>query len=389
MNLPVEVQNLYNSLQWLTYEKNRVANILQGIDPSRSKRIRDCGTRQVIAYNQLTKVNEVVFGEYCDDRLCPVCQKHLHSERASKLSFMVHGLAQKGYNFTFWTFSPAVSCTLENLKQTSRGVLKLVNQVIKHFFNDDNLCEGYWLNLEFTKHKHKRGKGKFEYVSNNCVYHPHIHVLFAFRKPSIEDCSKIYDPSIFKSKGQKLWDELSAECEKKKFPYVRDITQFMIDYVNEWCNSKNKLYEPIRMLRGTRGICYAKNVDINSKGWAFELTKYIAVSKNFSDDNLKEFMKQIDHLSTHRGAGVLHWDDRLKDDYKSFIQNENCKKFPVEWTSFYLYRYNSFNGHHCEPITYKDFQRIKTQSDEAKFIKSRGDPFYKFLPVQQNTIKIG
>lgn len=380
MNLPAQVQKLYDSLQSLTYEKNRVANILQGIDPARSKRIRDCGTRQVIAYNQLNKANEVVFGEYCDDRLCPVCQKHLHSERASKLSFMVNRLAKRGYNFTFWTFSPAVSCTLENLKQTSRGVLKLVNQVIRQFFNDDNFCEGYWLNLEFTKHEHKTGSSKAEYVSDNCVYHPHIHVLFAYRPINGADTYI----SALKNERYSV-----SELEKRKYPYVKDVTQFMIDYVNKWCNSKNKLYAPIRMLKGTAGICYAENIDTSNSGWVFELTKYIAVSKNFSDDNLKEFMKQIDHLSTHRGAGVLHWTDELKAEYQSFIQNENSDKFPIEWTSFYLFRYNSYKGFSIEPITYREYRRIKSQSDEAKFIKSRGDPFYKFLPVQTNNIKIG
>lgn len=383
MNLPSQVQSLYDSLQSLTYEKNRVANILQGIDPARSKRIRECGTRQVIAYNHLNNAHEVVFGEYCNDRLCPVCQKHLHSERASKLSFMVNRLAKSGYNFTFWTFSPAVSCTLENLKQTSRGVLKLVNQVIREFFNDDNLCEGYWLNLEFTKHKHEKGSEKCEYISDDCVYHPHIHVLFAYRKPTFEDFSRIFDPD-----NPKNFDELRPELEKLKYPYVKDVTQFMIDYVNKWCNSKNKLYAPIRMLRGTAGICYAENIDTSNSGWAFELTKYIAVSKNFSDDNLKEFMKQIDHLSTHRGAGVLHWTDELKAEYQSFIQNENCNKFPIEWTSFYLFRYNSYKGFSIESISYKEFRRIKTQSDEAKFIKSRGDPYYKFASIVSNRMNI-
>lgn len=378
MSLPAQVQKMYDSLKSLTYDKNRVVAALSDIDKGRAAKIKRCGTRQVIAYNSLNKKREVVFGEYCNDRLCPVCQKHLHSERCSKLSFMVHDLAKKGYNFTFWTFSPALSCTLGNLKETSRGVLKLVNLVIKEFFNDENLCEGYWLNLEFTKHKHNKGSGKSEYVSDNCTYHPHIHVLFAFRQPSFIDLSRAYESS---GRTLQTIEDVRSVVEKLKYPYVKDVTQFMIDTVDKWCKSKNKQYECIKMLSGTRGICYAKDVNINTNGWAFELTKYIAVSKNFSDDNLRLFIEQIDHLSTHRGAGVLHWDDERKEDYEQFIQNENSLKFPLEYTTFYFFRYNDYKGFLFDPITFKEFCHIKTQSDQARFIKSRGDPFDKFVPV--------
>lgn len=320
------VKALYTDYKESIRDQRSICEVVSSFDVKRSLKMRKCANNVIYAVKGNT--SKVVYGEYCDDRLCPVCQAALHRERSSKLSFMVNECVKKGYTPYFWTFSPAVNCSLEDLKETSRAVINIVNRVIKRYFTKEHGVLGWWRTLEFTEHSED---GTAEHIENGTKYHPHIHIMF------------MYDVHYIT-------------------PYVKDISRFIIDEVNNQLqlNSKSKTqrgrFDFYKYLQGTKGICYAERVNTSNAGFAFELSKYISVSKKCNVVNLKLFSEQITSLQCHRSTGVLLWSDDYKEEYKSFIQNENYTLFgdDVEFYQF-SYRKNGFTKKKIEYFVVKDY----------------------------------
>lgn len=300
------VKQNYNAYKNDVSDQRAICDVVSKFDIKRSFKMRKCANSVIIAVNGNS--SKVVYGEYCNDRLCPICQAALHRERSSKLSFMVNECVKKGYTPYFWTFSPAVNCKLENLKETSRAIINVVNRVIKTYFTKEHGVIGWWRTLEFTDHSNDSFS---ESIEDNTSYHPHIHILF------------MYDHNYIT-------------------PYVKDISKFIIDEVNNQLklNLKSKTqrskFDYYKYLEGTKGIVYAERVNTSNPGFAFELSKYISVSKKCNVANLKLFSTQIQSLQCHRSTGVLLWSDDYKEDYKAFIQNENYELFNGEY-KFYLF----------------------------------------------------
>ena len=287
--LPPSIKQQYIEYQDAIRLKDDIAMQLAKVYPRRSKEILACCNTQYIAYNKVTGAYKVVHGQYCQDRLCPVCQQALHRERSSKLSFMAKKCVEKGYKLYFWTFSPAPNCELGNLKEASRAVINIFNRVRKQFFSAGVV--GYWRTLEFTEHEHGTRNYR-DLIYDDTQYHPHIHAVFAVDETFVT-------------------------------PYVKDVTQFIKDEVARQLKSKNKSYLFYKHLKGTAGIVYAEKVDTSNPGFAFELSKYISVSKNLTSSTLIAFAEQVKDLQCHRSTGALLWSEAYKVDYEAFIQNEN------------------------------------------------------------------
>lgn len=247
INLPKQIKDLYFDYQTSINEKNRIADIVQKFSPARSLAIRGCGNTQIIKYNEKLHRHKVVFGEYCNDRLCPLCQQALHRERSSKLSYMVSRLSERDYKFYFWTFSPAPNCKLEYLNDTSRAVINVFNRVRKQFFNENSGCVGFWRTLEFTKHTHNKNNIK-DMIDDDAEFHPHIHALFVVD-------SSFVTPNVF------------------------DVSSFIKSEVEKQLKSKDARYKFYKFLKGTAGIVNVKPVNTRNAGFSFELCKYISLSK--------------------------------------------------------------------------------------------------------------
>lgn len=344
LKLSPELKSKYLEYQDAYREKERIADILNDIDVVRSSRVHACGNRQFYAYNKVTGASKVVYGEYCDDRLCPLCQQALHRERASKLSFMVRELSSLGFKFYFWTFSPAPNCQLSDLKETCRAVINLFNRVQKKFFTQDQGCYGFWRTLEFTKHEGYHGFR--DVVADTATYHPHIHAIFAFR------------------------DEWHT---KIKTPHVKAVSKFMIDEINAQLKSKDKRYAYYKHLAGSFGIVDVRPVKTTTAGFSFELSKYISLSKNLSDSNLKLFSEQVADLQCHRSTGVLHWNPIYKADYNEFVQNANCEQFPAADTVYFVFgvREGIF---YCENSCIESIRHIKRSRSDYRYISKKHSP---------------
>lgn len=354
INLTGELKKQYLEYQDGIKLKNQIAARIAKDYPLRAKAMLSCANTRIIAHNKVTGQSKVVYGEYCNDRLCPLCQQALHRERASKLSYMVQQRVKMGEVPYFFTISPAPNCSLENLKETSRAVINIFNRVRKQFFNADVGVTGFWRTLEFTKHDHKKRNLKDE-VADDADYHPHIHCVFMFKPPY-------------------------------QTPNVYDISKFIKEEVAKQLKSKDARYSFYKHLEGTAGIVNIKRVNTSNPGFSFELSKYIALSKNLSDVNLKLFAEQIKDLQCHRSTGSLGWSKEYKTAYSDFIQNENSTLFNDDDTVYveFTHRKGGFSFKFVSKLWVEE--RIKSKSNYKYITRSSGAPPNKYIQRQKSVI---
>lgn len=388
MSYPAAIKKAYKSFKAVSVERERIiAEFIKIGDLDRAKKMSNCGRTIVYGWNERKKAAGYVQGTFCDDRFCPSCQQQLHKERASQLSFMTKQYLPKDYQYRFWTFSPFTNCGLSVLRDNSRAVINVFNAVVKKFFSSDQGVIGYWRILEFTEHKRSEYEGKASFIdeiSDDSVFHPHIHCLFAY-KPDV-----------------------------KPYADVFAISSFIQEYLEKMKKTKDKRYQYFKSVGSSSGIVNYKVPKMSTAGFAFELCKYISLSKNLSCDNLKAFVAQVSSLQCFRHTGVLLWKKEYKEAYIEFIQNGNSKKqfrskikemfckFDKD-NVYYLFSYKDgkFSISNYKPIYVlppcssvfeileaRGSPRLKTKyhklkAQQSKFIQ------LKFIPFEKNNIRIG
>lgn len=300
MSYPSAIKKAYKSFKEVSIERERIISELLKIgDLDRANKMSNCGRTIVYGWNERKKAAGYVQGTFCNDRFCPSCQQQLHKERASQLSFMTKEYLPKNYQYRFWTFSPIQNCGLSVLRDNSRAVINIFNAVVKKFFSADQGVIGYWRILEFTEHKRSEYKDKASFIdeiSDDSVFHPHIHCLFAY-KPGV-----------------------------KPYADVFAISMFIQEYVAKMKKSKDARFQYFKSVGDSSGIVNYKVPKLTTAGFAFELCKYISLSKNLSCANLKAFIEQVSRLQCFKHNGVLLWKKEYKEAYIEFIQNENSKQ---------------------------------------------------------------
>lgn len=125
----------------------------------RSQSIENCAT-QLLFGNRFDGGHDLIFGNFCKDRFCPLCQARRSSKRAVEL---MHAVENMGGQFLFLTL------TVVNVKKYFlRSTIKKMTSVFADFIKDPRIkkgVRGYLRNLEVT------------YNAASDTFHPHFHVL--------------------------------------------------------------------------------------------------------------------------------------------------------------------------------------------------------------------
>lgn len=149
-------------------------NIPEGAPVKYFERIYNCGSHMSGYYNPVRKKYIVTDGNFCENRLCPICAVKRSRRDYAKISFQMEHF-QEEYEYYFLTL------TLPDNPDGFGEELTLYNQVLPEllrFFgfrtDDDSLpCKGAYGSYEI-----KIGK-------NSGAWHPHLHLILAYPKDRI------------------------------------------------------------------------------------------------------------------------------------------------------------------------------------------------------------
>lgn len=146
----------------------------------RSVSIRDCASHLLFG-NRNDGSHDLIFGNFCKDRFCPLCQARRSAQRAMEL---LHVLDLLSGQFLFLTLT-VVNVDAADLRQR----IDDMTTGFHDFIHDPRIKKGvlgYIRNLEVTYNKHEQS------------YHPHFHILL-----NVSD-SYFSDPRQYLSRNEVL-----------------------------------------------------------------------------------------------------------------------------------------------------------------------------------------
>lgn len=310
MYISDKIKNEYLNFRQVQIEKKRIADQFRSIgDHDRAEKLQRCGTHIVYGWNERKQKHGYVTGLFCDDRFCPSCQQQLHRERSSRLNILFKAyLEGLGMRAVMWTFSPFENCSIDDLKNNCSALINLYNATVKEFFNRESGVVGIWRTLEFTEHKDKSPVYRYDYsgkkrrkyfvdeIYDGCQFHPHIHNVVLYRS----DVSPFAD--------------------------VYAITQFQKEYIVKAKKSKNQRLKPFQSVVKYQCVVHYDPIAPGDDAAAFEVAKYISVSKNLSSDNLEKFVAAVTSMQCSHSSGLLKWGRGWAETW-SIIQNGNFEGF--------------------------------------------------------------
>jgi plasmid rolling circle replication initiator protein Rep len=209
--------------------------------PNKFLALKKCATYLQFAKNTETNERRLLWGNYCQKRLCPVCMQRLSMKRFANLSAVTSVAAkEQKLQFLFLTLT-AKSVAGSELKSEIKKYFDSWRNLTRYSPEFKKGVHGWFRSLEVT------------YNQDTDEYHPHLHILLAVKS------------TYFKTSGyyitQKKWAEI-------------------------WAHYLNIDYSPIVDIRKT----YSKKSDSSAEQ---EAAKYTIKEDNYIKKYSKNLTKKI------------------------------------------------------------------------------------------------
>lgn len=182
------------------YDSLRIAKLFWQCGYSeRAAAIEDCATNLVFG-NRKDGSHDLIFGNFCKDRFCPLCQARRSARRAMEL---LHVIERLDGEFVFLTL------TVPNVDASHlRSQIEFMQDQFHYFMKDPRIKKGvvgYIRNLEVT------------YNKDSHTYHPHYHVLINVSSRYFVDHSQYLSRSEVLSVWQAyMHDETITQVDIRK-----------------------------------------------------------------------------------------------------------------------------------------------------------------------------
>lgn len=176
----------------------------------KSYRVKDCGTYLIYKKNINTGVKKLKEGNFCRDRLCPMCSWRRSLKIFGQVSkVMDKALEEKDYRFIFLTLT-CKNVSADGLGSCLDNMFNAFNLLTKRVAFKKSI-KGFFRGLEVT-HNLDYNSDSFD------TYHPHFHAICMVNKSYFND-RKYYI-------SQEQWTSLWKSCLKIDYTPIVHVTSF-------------------------------------------------------------------------------------------------------------------------------------------------------------------
>lgn len=282
----------------------------------RADQIASCAT-QLLFGNKADGGHDLVFGNFCKDRFCPLCQARRSARRASELLQIMDRLSGE---FIFMTL------TVVNVSGDELGSkIDQMTKVFSDFIKDPRIkrgVQGYIRNLEVT------------YNSHECTYHPHFHILI-----NVSD---------------------TYFCDSDQYLSRNDVLEVWRRYMHD--DRINQV--DVRKVRGKRldkAIVEVTKYFTKFGDWIYEanassvLDCFINSLKSTNCTTMGgSIRKAVLQLRKEKLEDQLPYDEKIA----AFIQNSNSVYTSVSYFSYYSHTINGGSSYLLENIVSSDIRNF-------------------------------
>lgn len=147
-------------IERVEYKNSILDKITEGLDTEEKKeRVKDCGR-----YLLLSSEKEIIGGNFCKNRLCPVCNRRNAAKQWHKIKTIADEVIQQ-INPTFALLTLTVkNCQKKHLTETINNLMQSIDRLHKKKIFKENVF-GFFRSLEIT------------YNAEAETFHPHYHYI--------------------------------------------------------------------------------------------------------------------------------------------------------------------------------------------------------------------
>ena len=278
--------------------------------------ISNCNSWWLLDYYKNQKVKDFKKTNLCKDKFCNNCKKVKQASRLSKFMPLINEYKQDSYLYHITLTVP--NCEGDKLSETIKTMFSSFRRIIR-YLSVDLKIKG----LDFVPYDYIGAIRSLEITFKGDSYHPHLHCVFAFNNPLIEN---------------RCIENTFSNSRKNGY---RKFTEFEILIQKIWYLLNNGLRVTKKSIEelDTGYSCTVDSIDESS---VYEVFKYMTKStdedKNIlSYDNFKTLHFALHRVRQIQGYGCFY---NVKDDdsiieeveelYNVYIELLKVKENPVE-----------------------------------------------------------
>lgn len=242
-------------IERVEYKNTILDKITEGLDTTEKKeRVKDCGK-----YLLLSSDKEIIGGNFCKNRLCPVCNRRNAAKQWHKIKIIADEVIRE-ISPTFALLTLTVkNCPKNHLTETINNLMKSIDRLHKKKIFKENVF-GFFRSLEIT------------YNAETETFHPHYHYILCLPANYKENMVSTYE-------WRRAWEDaaklnytsqidiklINSDDEKSLSEAIAEVAKYAVKISSVVNSEKDVIKSLTKSIKGRRLISFGGIIKEMSK----------------------------------------------------------------------------------------------------------------------------